>query len=58
MTDVEIALEDRPGALAQVGEILGGAGVGLEYSDHANRKIFVVDDLERGRDVAAAWAAC
>jgi len=30
MKDLEIALEDRPGALAEMGEALGRAGVSLE----------------------------
>ena len=30
MTDLAIALEDRPGALAEMGETLGRAGVGVE----------------------------
>jgi hypothetical protein len=30
MTDIEIALEDRPGALAEMGEALGRAGVSIE----------------------------
>ncbi len=30
MRDVEIVLDDRPGALAELGEALGRAGVGIE----------------------------
>ena len=30
MQDLTIALEDRPGALAEMGEALGGAGVSIE----------------------------
>ena len=30
LTDLEIALEDRPGALAEMGETLGRAGVSVE----------------------------
>jgi hypothetical protein len=30
MNDVEIALDDRPGALAEMGEVLGRAGVSIE----------------------------
>jgi hypothetical protein len=30
MTDLAIALEDRPGALAEMGEALGRAGVSIE----------------------------
>lgn len=30
MKDLEIALENRPGALAEMGEVLGNAGVSIE----------------------------
>ena len=30
MNDIEIALEDRPGALAEMGETLGAAGISVE----------------------------
>lgn len=112
MKDLSIVLEDRPGALAEIGEALGRAGVSIEgggawvvqdrgvahflvtdaeaaravvvqrldqgvpgqlgaltrrmadagvnievlYSDHDHRWILVVDDVERGRGAAAAWA--
>ena len=126
MKDVSIALENRPGALADMGEALGRAGVSIEgggawvvgkegaahflfadgdaakaaleaagirvlavrdvvvqrlkqavpgqlgkltrrmaeagvnievlYSDHDHQLILVVDDVARGREVAAAWA--
>src|SRR6516162_1590110 len=126
MKDLEIILENKPGALAEMGEILGAAGVSLEgggafvynglgiahflvenadkakavleahrirvnainevliqklkqdmpgqlgkicrqmeragvnilvqYSDHANQLILVVDDLEKGKKVSEAWA--
>src|SRR5262245_6720316 len=126
MKDLAIALEDRPGSLARMGEALGRAGVSIEgggawvvggkglghflfedgtaarealekagirvqaerevvalrlrqavpgqlglltrrmaeagvnievlYSDHQNRLILVVDDLDRGRAVSEAWA--
>jgi hypothetical protein len=126
MQDVAMALHDRPGALAEMGEALGRAGVSIEgggawvvdgrgiahflfadgaaargaleaagievlavrdvvvqrlqqavpgqlgsltrrmaqegvnievlYSDHDNQLVLVVDDLERGRAVAAAWS--
>jgi hypothetical protein len=125
MRDLAVRLADRPGALAELGEALGGAGVSVEgggawvagdhgvahflvpdaaaaraalaaaglevladrevlvqrldqetpgqlgricrrmaeaevnievlYSDHANQLVLVVDDLERGREVSAAW---
>jgi hypothetical protein len=125
MVDIEIILENKPGTLAKMGEVLGAAGVSLEgggafvynglgiahflvedgvrartvleangirvnaihevliqklkqdvpgqlgmicrlmeqhgvnilvqYSDHANQLILVVDDLEKGKKVSAAW---
>jgi hypothetical protein len=125
MVDLEINLEDRPGALAELGEVLGNAGVSVEgggafvfngtgiahflvedaekaktaldkhgirlvavhdvliqklkqdipgqlgkicrlmeragvnilvqYSDHVNQLILVVDDLEKGRKVSEIW---
>ncbi len=58
MKDLAIALENRPGALAEMGEALGRAGVSIEvlYSDHDHQLILVVDDLVRGRAVSEAWS--
>jgi hypothetical protein len=38
---------------------MADAGVNIEvlYSDHANQLILVVDDIEKGRAVAKAWAS-
>lgn len=47
MKDVTIELEDRAGALAEMGVVL--------YSDHDNQLILVVDDVARGREVSEAW---
>lgn len=52
-------LEDRPGALADFGETLGGAGVSLEGGGvftHRGEAIahFLVDDPERGREALQA----
>ena len=57
MRDLTIRLENRPGALAEMGEALGSAGVNIEviYSDHQNQLILVVDDHEKGRAVSEAW---
>ena len=46
-----------PGQLGLLGRRMAEAGVNLEvqYSDHQNRLILVVDDLARGRTVAEAW---
>ena len=69
MKDLTIALENRPGALAEMGEALGRAGVSVEgggvaeagvnievqYSDHDRQLILVVDDLVKGRAVSEEW---
>ena len=50
--------QDVPGQLGAVARQMAEAGVNIEvqYSDHANQLILVVDDLEPGRAVADAWA--
>jgi len=52
MKDLAIALENRPGALAEMGEALGRAGVNIEV---LHQMILVVDDIVRGRAVSDAW---
>ncbi|MBT0773208.1 hypothetical protein KIH74_29965 [Kineosporia sp. J2-2] len=57
--DVAVLLEDRPGALADFGQVLGAAGVGLEGGGvftHAGLAIahFLVDDAERAREALTA----
>lgn len=52
--DLEVRLDNRPGALAELGETLGAAGVSLEGGGvvtHADTAIahFLVDDAERGQ---------
>jgi hypothetical protein len=49
--------QERPGQLGSIARRMAAAGVNIEvlYSDHASRLILVVDDLERGRRVSAAW---
>jgi hypothetical protein len=52
--DLEVLLADRPGSLAELGEVLGAAGVSLEGGGvftHRGEAIahFLVDDAERGR---------
>jgi hypothetical protein len=54
MKDLEVLLADRPGSLAELGEVLGAAGVSLEGGGvftHRREAIahFLVDDAERGR---------
>lgn len=47
----------QPGQLGRIARAMAAAEVSIEalYSDHVNRLILVVDDLERGRAVSAAW---
>lgn len=52
--DVEVLLEDRPGALAELGEVLGAAGVSLEGGGvfrHGGVGVahFLVTDGDRAR---------
>jgi hypothetical protein len=49
--------QETPGQLGALTRRMGDAGVNIEtlYSDHDHRLILVVDDVERGRAVAAAW---
>jgi len=49
--------QETPGQLGKLARAMADAGVNIEtvYSDHANRLILVVDDLERGRAVSEAW---
>lgn len=51
--------QGRPGQLGALTRAMADAGVNIEvlYSDHDNRLILVVDDVERGRTVTAAWEA-
>ena len=51
--------QDVPGQLGAISRALGDAGVNIEtqYSDHANRLILVVDDLEAAERVTADWVA-
>jgi len=51
--------QSEPGQLGRIARRMADAGVNIEvqYSDHENRLILVVDDLERGREVADAWTA-
>jgi hypothetical protein len=59
MKDLAILLENKPGALAEMGEALGNAGVSLEGGGvfvHNNQGIahFLVDDAEKGKQVLEA----
>ena len=50
--------QERPGELGRIAATLGEAGVNIltQYSDHANRLILVVDDLEAGEMATRDWA--
>ncbi|PJJ47879.1 amino acid-binding ACT domain-containing protein [Hymenobacter chitinivorans] len=49
--------QDVPGQLGQFCRALAQAGVNIlvQYSDHANQLIVVVDDFATGTQVVAAW---
>lgn len=49
--------QDVPGQLGQFCRRLAEAGVNIrvQYSDHANRLIVVVDDWQKGAQVSEAW---
>lgn len=50
--------QEVPGQLGSIARALGDAGVNIEtqYSDHANRLILVVDDMEAAEMVTKDWA--
>ena len=49
--------QDEPGQLGKLSREMANAGVNIEvqYSDHSNQLILVVDNLERAREVSARW---
>jgi len=51
--------QNVPGQLGAIARALGDAGVNIElqYSDHANRLILVVDNMETAERVTSDWAA-
>lgn len=51
--------QEEPGQLGKISRRMADAGVNIEclYSDHDHRLILVVDDLEKARAVADAWAS-
>ncbi|MFI5132032.1 MAG: amino acid-binding protein [Chitinophagales bacterium] len=56
MKDIEIHLQNEPGALAEMGEILGAAGVSLEGGGtflHKGKGIahFLVKDAQKAKEV-------
>jgi hypothetical protein len=50
--------QDVPGQLGAIARALAEAGVNIEtqYSDHTNRLVLVVDDMEAGEQATMAWA--
>jgi hypothetical protein len=48
-----------PGQLGAIARALGDAGVNIEtqYSDHANRLILVVDDMDAAERATSDWVA-
>ena len=50
--------QEVPGQLGSIARALAGAGVNIDtqYSDHANRLILVVDDMETAERVTSDWA--
>jgi hypothetical protein len=50
--------QGKPGQLGMLTRRMAEAGVNIEvlYSDHDHQLILVVDNLEKGRGVAAAWS--
>jgi hypothetical protein len=51
--------QEVPGQLGAIAGALADAGVNIEtqYSDHANRLILVVDDMEAAERATSDWAA-
>lgn len=51
--------QEVPGQLGAIARALGDAGVNIEvqYSDHSNRLILVVDDMETAHRVTSDWSA-
>lgn len=51
--------QSEPGQLGKLARRMADAGVNIEvqYSDHDNQLILVVDDVERGRQVSESWQA-
>ncbi len=49
--------QGQPGQLGKIARMMAEAGVNIEvqYSDHYNQLILVVDDIEKGRVVSENW---
>jgi hypothetical protein len=52
--------QGTPGQLGRIARAMAEAGVGIDvqYSDHDNQLVLVVDDFARGRAVSEAWERC
>jgi len=50
--------QDEPGQLGKLCREMANAGINIEvqYSDHSNHLILVVDNIERAREVSKRWA--
>ncbi|MEO8188866.1 MAG: amino acid-binding ACT domain-containing protein [Acidobacteriota bacterium] len=63
LADSEVLIQrldqSKAGQLGAICRRMADAGVNIEalYSDHENRLILVVDDVERGRRVSEEWTA-
>ena len=51
--------QDQPGQLGMLTRRMAEAGVNIEvlYSDHNHQLVLVVDEIDKGLAVSAAWAA-
>lgn len=49
--------QEEPGQLGKISRRMANAGVNIEtlYSDHDHQLILLVDDIEKGREVARQW---
>ena len=50
--------QEQPGQLGRIARRMADAGVNIEvqYSDHNNQLILVVDDASKARAIAKSWA--
>ena len=51
--------QDQPGQLGKIARWMADAGVNIEvqYSDHDNQLILVVDAIEKARAISKAWGS-
>ena len=50
--------QGEPGQLGKLSRLMANAGVNIEvqYSDHANQLVLVVDEIEAARRASAQWS--